>query len=268
MEWIKTGKYPSVPVTAVVLDFDGTVSTLREGWETIMEPLMLEMISPETPPSAGLVRKVQDYISESIGIQTIFQMEWLAEQVKEAGESKEPHDAWWYKDLYNQRLLEQVQQRIARLESGACLPESYQIAGSKAFLAELHRKGVKIYIASGTDDVDVKKEVKVLGLDQYVSEIHGAPHREKSCSKEKVIQMLLRKTASDGNGSRLAVIGDGKVEIRLGKEAGARTIGLASDEKRRHGVNELKRAKLIQAGADIITGDFSQPEKLLKFLGY
>ena len=70
----------------------------------------------------------------------------------------------WYKDLYNQRLLEQVQQRIARLESGACLPESYQIAGSKAFLAELHRKGVKIYIASGTDDVDVKKEVKVLGL--------------------------------------------------------------------------------------------------------
>lgn len=164
MEWIKTGKYPSVPVTAVVLDFDGTVSTLREGWETIMEPLMLEMISPETPPSAGLVRKVQDYISESTGIQTIFQMEWLAEQVKEAGESKESHDTWWYKDLYNQRLLEQVQQRIARLESGACLPESYQIAGSKAFLAELHRKGVKIYIASGTDDVDVKKEVKVLGL--------------------------------------------------------------------------------------------------------
>ena len=57
MEWIKTGNYPSVPVTAVVLDFDGTVSTLREGWETIMEPLMLEMISPEMPPSAGLGQK-------------------------------------------------------------------------------------------------------------------------------------------------------------------------------------------------------------------
>ena len=33
------------PVHAVLFDFDGTVSTLRWGWEAVMKPLMLEMIS-------------------------------------------------------------------------------------------------------------------------------------------------------------------------------------------------------------------------------
>ena len=40
------------PVRAVLFDFDGTISTLRCGWESVMKPLMLEMISggcdPET----------------------------------------------------------------------------------------------------------------------------------------------------------------------------------------------------------------------------
>lgn len=33
------------PVRAVLFDFDGTISTLRCGWESVMKPLMLEMIS-------------------------------------------------------------------------------------------------------------------------------------------------------------------------------------------------------------------------------
>ena len=67
-------------------------------------------------------------------------------------------------------------------------------------------------------------------------------------------------------GDEVAVIGDGKVEIRLGKEAGARTIGLATNE-REGGVDETKRERLIRAGADIIAGDFSEMKDLLEFLG-
>lgn len=31
-------------IKAAILDFDGTLSTLRHGWEDVMEPLMVEMI--------------------------------------------------------------------------------------------------------------------------------------------------------------------------------------------------------------------------------
>ena len=68
-------------------------------------------------------------------------------------------------------------------------------------------------------------------------------------------------------GEDFAVIGDGKVEIRLGQEAGARTVGLASDEEHLRGINPVKRERLIKAGADVITGDFENRDELLAFLG-
>ena len=63
------------------------------------------------------------------------------------------------------------------------------------------------------------------------------------------------------------MIGDGKVEIRLGHEAGARTIGLASDEEHLCGVNPVKRERLIKAGADVICGDFGELDGIMEFLG-
>jgi phosphoglycolate phosphatase-like HAD superfamily hydrolase len=60
---------------AVIFDFDGTISTLRQGWEEIMEPLMIEMITGGGLPDDQLTREVKEYIDESTGIQTIFQMQ-------------------------------------------------------------------------------------------------------------------------------------------------------------------------------------------------
>nr|HML48384.1 hypothetical protein [Clostridia bacterium] len=69
------------------------------------------------------------------------------------------------------------------------------------------------------------------------------------------------------SGAELAVIGDGKVEIALGKAAGARTAGLASDEDRRQGVDPIKRVRLEAAGADMIAGDFLDLTAWLHWLG-
>lgn len=50
-------------------------------------------------------------------------------------------------------------------------------------------------------------------------------------------------------------------------EAGARTLGMATDEKARRGVSPVKRERLIRAGAEAIAGDFTELEALLDFLG-
>ena len=57
------------------------------------------------------------------------------------------------------------------------------------------------------------------------------------------------------------------MEIALGKEAGARTLGIASDEEHRRGIFPVKQQRLQQAGADRIIGDFSQLEELLSWMG-
>ena len=265
MEKVKENAH-CTPVHAVLFDFDGTISTLRCGWEKVMKPLMLEMISGGLDWDEALEREVDDYINESTGIQTIHQMKWLAETVKARGQNPgASDDPWWYKGEYNRRLMESVSQRVESVKSGLVKRENYMIAGSEAFLKALVERGVKLYVASGTDHPDVLNEVAALGLTEYFTFIAGAPVAAESCSKEKVIADLMEKEGLKGED--FAVVGDGKVEIRLGAEVGARTIGLASDEEHLRGVNPVKRERLIKAGADVITGDFMELNELLSFLG-
>ena len=257
---------PAAPVRAVLFDFDGTVSTLRYGWEEVMKPLMLEMIAGGRPWDEALERAVDAYIDESTGIQTILQMQWLAAAVKRGGMNPSAsEDPWWYKAEYNRRLMARISRRLDALQSGEVPRTAYLMAGSEDFLSALKEKGVRLYVASGTDDPDVKREAAALGVAPYFDHIAGAPLGSASCSKEQVIERLMRDEGLSGDD--FAVIGDGKVEIRLGREAGARTVGLASDEAARQGVNPVKRARLLKAGADVIAGDFTQREALMRFLG-
>ena len=84
------------PIRAILFDFDGTISTLRCGWELVMKPLMLEMISGDHPVTPELEREVEEYIDASTGIQTIHQMKWLAESVATKGMNPgAPTDPWW-----------------------------------------------------------------------------------------------------------------------------------------------------------------------------
>ena len=255
------------PVEAVLFDFDGTISTLRYGWEAVMRDMMLELLRVDGGDEAALARMVDDYIEESTGIQTIFQMKWLAARVRElAPEKGLPDDAWWYKDEYNRRLMRTVAERVEAVSCGACPREAYLIGGAEAFLAALRSRGVACYVASGTDDADVRREAHGLGVDGYFARIAGAPERAEGCAKEAALRMLAAEIGLSGD--RIAVIGDGKVEIGLARGIGARALGLATDEAALRGVNAKKRERLIRAGADAVAGDFLDAQALLAWLGH
>jgi phosphoglycolate phosphatase-like HAD superfamily hydrolase len=245
----------------VVFDFDGTISTLRCGWEEIMEPLMLEALCPEGNPPEGLTEKVRSYIDSSTGIQTAYQMQWLADEVARAGGPV--RDAWYYKGLYNRRILRMVAEKKALVTSGQRSREDFLIDGSEAFLRALRAAGCELFLASGTDDGDVRAEAEFLGVAPYFAQIKGAPAGSFGCSKELVMRRLLE---SAGSGADMAVVGDGKVEIRLGRSFGALTLGAATDELARHGVNPRKRARLEAAGADVIFGDFTETDRLVRLV--
>jgi len=253
---IRNPNTPATPVTTVLFDFDGTISTLRYGWEGVMGPMMVELLGE------GAAELVNSYIDESTGMQTIHQMKWLAERVKlRNGKAEDP---WDYKAEYNRRLMETVSKRRTALKNGSAGRNEYMIAGSEEFIQALRKHNVTLYVASGTDDHDVKAEVEALGLAGYFEKVSGAPPDVENCSKEGVIRELL---SSGIPGNRLAVVGDGKVEIAIGRENGARTLGLASDESILFGVNPVKRERLVKAGADAIAGDFLEIDKLMQFFG-
>ena len=60
--------------------------------------------------------------------------------------------------------------------------------------------------------------------------------------------------------------GDGYVEIENVKAVGGVAVGVASNEKEREGIDQWKRERLIQAGADRNHWRFPLPELLLENL--
>lgn len=256
---------PKTHITSVLFDFDGTLSTLRSGWEQVMSPMMHEYLAacPLAPDAETLQKEIDAFIDESTGIQTIFQMKWISNRVKELGGT--PLDPWDYKAEYNRRLMLGIEIKKQKLLNGEADAEDYLMKGAKEFLLGLKRNKVTVYVASGTDHPDVVEEAKALGLYELFDEIAGAPLHREDCSKEAVLKRLIEENRLSG--SEVCVIGDGKVEIALGKSAGAMTVGLASDEKKRYGIDSVKRERLIKAGADIITGDFWDKDRLFELMG-
>lgn len=264
---MKLGSQPTHtkrPIRAAVLDFDGTLSTFRSGWESVMRTLMLELLSPGESVSEELEQLVDSYIDASTGIQTVHQMEWLKAQVEQNYPLADVHDVWWYKGQYTTRLQEVIRDRIRAVETGATSPEEYLINGSRAFLQHLARRGVKLFLASGTDHPDVLHEARVLRVLPFFTEVRGAPVHAFGSSKEMVIRELLDNLGYYAE--ELLIVGDGPVEIELGREVGAVTLGVASNEVIRQGVNQTKERRLSRAGAHIIVGDFLDPEPIYDWL--
>lgn len=250
-------------VRHVLFDFDGTISVIREGWEKVMGPYMIEVLS-EAGGGEDVTDEVYRYIDESTGIQTILQMDWLAESVRKRG--KEALDPFDYKAEYNRRLLEVVNKRVARLENGEVGRDDLMVVGARAFVESLHSKGMKMYVASGTDREYVRREAAALGVaDPFEGRIYGAIGRIEDYSKEKVIKEILSEHGLEG--PQLAVFGDGPVEIRNAKAVGAIAVGVAVDEIARRGWSKTKIKRLTDAGADILIPDFSDTQPLTNLLG-
>ncbi len=268
--------YPEIPVGKIkhaVFDHDGTISTLRQGWEQIMAPVMIKAIlGPQyqtADPSLYQKAKerVLEYIDKSTGHQTIVQMQALVEMVKEFAVVPPDKilDKFGYKKIYNQALMQLVNKRIRKFERGELNITDFTIKGGVEMLKKLQQKNITLYLASGTDKKDVLKESKALGYARYFDgRIYGAVGDINKYSKKLVINKIMTENKLEG--PELAVFGDGPVELREARKRRGFAIGLATNEIRRFGLNTEKRTRLIKAGAHIILPDFSQNQILIKFL--
>lgn len=250
-----------------IFDFDGTISLLREGWQRVMGPLMVEMICGDAQPTPEIAAAAEQFIEDTTGINTILQMEQLVDMVRSYGlvPADKILDAYGYKKIYNDRLMIEVNRRIERLSRGEMTIEEASVRGSIDFVRKLYEKGLTLYLASGTDHDDVRNESTLVGVAQYFTGgIYGALRTFAESNKEKVIRDIIQKNGL--HGSEVLVCGDGPVEIRNAKSSGCIALGLASNEITGSGWDERKRQRLLRAGADILIADFSEIDALIAYL--
>ncbi|MCS7061058.1 MAG: PfkB family carbohydrate kinase [Anaerolineae bacterium] len=268
-----------------VFDHDGTLSTLRQDWEGVMAPVMVKAILGDHYRTADsdlfhrVSRRVDEFIDQTTGVQTILQMDGLVQMVAEFGLVPESQrlDAFGYKAVYNQALMQMVDDRLSRLRRGELTAADFVMKGAFEFLQALRARGVTLFLVSGTDEADVIREAEALGYATlFDGGIFGAQPASRFDSKQAVLQQVLARVNSDAQADahwrseaqpvQFAVIGDGPVEIRLARRYGGLALGVASHEARRFGLNEAKRRRLIRAGAQVIVPDFSQWRSWLSLL--
>lgn len=250
---------------SVLFDFDGTLSLIREGWPQVMIPLMVETLratgTAETPEQ--LTAAVEEFVMRLNGRQTIYQMIQLADEVRRRGGT--PRDPLEYKHQYHDRLMARIEGRLADLESGRAAPQEWTVPGSHELLDELRRRGLTLYLASGTDLKYVHREAELLGLTPYFgSHIYGALDDYQNFSKQMIIDRILRE--EDLHGEQLLGFGDGFVEIAEVRKVGGVAVAVASDEVARRGVNAWKRNRLVDAGADVVIPEYRRADRLLRWL--
>ena len=250
---------------SVLFDFDGTLSLIREGWPQVMIPMMTAVLreTGTAETDAELTAAVEEFVMRLNGRQTIYQMIQLAEEVtRRGGRPREPLE---YKHQYHDLLMQRIQGRLDALASGRATPEEWTVPGSHALLEALRRRGLALYLASGTDLKYVCREAELLGLAPYFGEhVYGALDDYKTFSKQMIVERILRDHGL--HGEELLGFGDGFVEIEEVKKYGGCAVAVASDEAARRGVNAWKRDRLVRAGADVVIPDYRRADRLLEYL--
>jgi sugar/nucleoside kinase (ribokinase family)/phosphoglycolate phosphatase-like HAD superfamily hydrolase len=261
----------------VIFDHDGTISTLRYGWEKIMEETMIRCILGDAYDSVAekqyrkVKEEVQDFIDRTTGVQTLIQMAGLEKMARQAGyvPPEKILDPPGYKKIYNQRLLQMVEVRMRRVREGKLGPEDFTIKGAIPFLERLHKAGLTLYLASGTDLGDVKNEADTLGYGHLFTKIYGSVGNIAKDPKRVVFEKIMGELAGLPPAERGCVVfGDGPVELREARKNNAIAIGMVSNEEQRFGINPKKRGRLILAGADFLIPDYSWIDELFGFLGW
>ncbi|HLN32340.1 MAG TPA: HAD family hydrolase [Gemmataceae bacterium] len=260
--------HPDIPrgrFRSVLFDFDGTLSLIREGWPQVMIPMMVEVLreTGTSETNAELTQAVEDFVMRLNGRQTIYQMIQLADEVRKRG--GRPLEPLQYKHRYHDLLMERIRTRLGALQSRKAGPADWTVPDSHALLANLHQRGLALYLASGTDVKYVRQECDLLGLAPYFGpHVYGALDDYKNFSKQMIIERILRE--HNLRGEELLGFGDGFVEIEEIKRVGGVAVAVASDEENRRGINRWKRNRLIQAGADIVIPEYRKHELLLRYL--
>lgn len=247
-----------------LFDFDGTLSLIRQGWEDVMIPMMVELLqqTPQSESESDLTAVVTEFVNRLTGQQTIYQTIELARQITRRG--GQAQDPLVYKKMYLDRLWQRIEGRVAALKAKEVPAESMLVPGSVAVLQALKTRGVTCYLASGTDEPFVIDETEALGLTHWFAGIYGAQDNYRNFSKQMVINRIVAENKLGG--SELVIFGDGYVEIENAKTVGGIAVGVATNEETRSGINEWKRERLLNAGADIIVPDFREADELVAYL--
>ncbi len=153
-------------------------------------------------------------------------------------------------ELYVQKLPPEVQ----KSETFRVLP------GVEPLLEQLSQKtGVAVGIATGNIEAGARIKLERAGLNRYLPfGGFGSDSPDRTALTRIAIERGRKKLSGAGGLNEILVVGDTPLDVKSGREAGARTVGVAT--------GSWTADDLSRAGADVVLSDLTDTEAFLSLL--
>jgi len=259
---IEIMRRPSTAPRIAAIDFDGTMSLIRIGWQHVMHGVMRAALAPYHPRLEQLDDEITGYIARSTGQPSIIQMAWVDEHVLLYGGVS--HGAQHYLDQFSQAMSAQIDARVASIDDDASA-DACMVPGARAFLGKLRMHGIPMALVSGTERHHLIRESQALRIhDFFDAGIYGPGMHAPAFTKLDALQQLVH--LYDVGAGELLSVGDGPVEIMAGKELHGFSLAIASHEVS-GGLDDAKRRHLLHAGADAVVANFLALDDIADWCG-
>ncbi|MCM8538085.1 MAG: HAD hydrolase-like protein [Lentisphaeraceae bacterium] len=258
IEYIKKPKISKV--RAIVLDYDGTLTTFRRGWELILYTYVKIALDPlgEKENDEVLEADLVDFVKHAGGTSPRQLMERLQALILKHTGTKESVD--YYMSEYSRIFNGEIQKRVSSFNEDS---ESYVIAGVRELLAFLSEQKTENYVVTGSGTEEVSHELDVLQMSQFFHCVFGTDPLSTGRHKVDSIKSILDQHSL--NKDEVLIIGDGSTEARAAKELNLAFIGIASDEHN-GGLCEKKRNLLKGISSNAIISDYESFQELWAWL--
>lgn len=242
---------PTTTIRLAAIDFDGTMSLIRIGWQHVMHGVMKHALHAYVPHPDTIDAEIVGYIARSTGQPSIIQMAWVDEQIIMHGGPA--RGAQYYLDQFSGAMRAQIDRQVASIHDDASADQQ-MVPGARAFLQLLHDQRIPIALVSGTERHHLLRESAALRIDHFFDAgIYGPGGHDPGFTKSDAIAGLCQRYQVP-TGALLSV-GDGPVEIHAGKALAGYSLAVASHEVS-GGLDPHKRDHLIAAGADAVVAHF------------
>ncbi len=227
----------------IAIDWDGTLSTLRQGAPGVLRTFMLQAFRDAGLDPAAYQEEIRIFVHSSAGSTAHTQAQKISHLLESLGGRPFSNTTVAGDALscgYDQRCL-------ARLK---WQPRRWLLPGAVGLLTECRRRGIAVHLVTGSPQASVENELRHLRLISYFTGVHGASPVDGPDFKRLRFEAIATKHGIPS--SELGVVGDGPAEMRAGKVLSSPRIGIAIEESRHH-YCEVKAQILRDLGVEHIT---------------